>query len=404
MPLPVRPAAFALGLGLLLVAGRAARGGPPSKEAVATAKIRAALPAPGETPVAFVGEVWLEGVWAGTVKWSAECGTFADKPAWVVREDVFWDFETVEWSLGATYTLARDLALLRAEVELKQKDSVTHWNVARTAKALEGQKQVVTGDAEGPFEAFAIPAPEGATAGYAALALLLQGPLPPSEKALEVAWVDPAAWGKATPVVPSTLKLALDDSATFDETPGKPETAAAKATGAAVEGRLHVARKERAFRGWTGLIAPKAVVLAQGTRPEGAAFDEKAPARTWQDAFLKFGVGYHMARAEILAAAFHWQTMYEYETSLVNGYPAEKPVTDFKKEWVEAFLSESKHRARPETDELLRMTLATGRLETKSEDRVVFHAHKNFGGGIQRDYHLKRIDGIWYIVRIDINE
>lgn len=393
-------------LALLLTgfAAGAARAEPPSKEAAATAKARAALPAPGETPFTFVGEVWLDGVWAGTLKWSAEAGTFAEKPAWMVREDLFWDYETVEWKLGATYTLAQDLSLLRAEVELKEKDGSTHWNLARSAKALEGQKQVVKGEEEGAFEPFAIAAPEGATAGFAALALLLRGPLPASEKALELPWIDPGAWGRAAAVAPSVLRLSLTGEATFDEAPGKPETLAVKASGSAVEGRFHVDRKERTPKGWSGLVAAKAVVLPQGARPAGAAFDEKSPARTWQDAFLKFGVGYHMAREEILAAAFHWPTMHEYESSLVDGWPAEKPVAEFKKAWVDAFLGESKHRARPETDELLRMTLATGRLETKSEDRVVFHAHKNFGGGIQRDYHLRRIEGIWYIVRIDINE
>jgi hypothetical protein len=377
----------------------------PSKEAAVTQKARAALPAPSETNgLSYAGELWVDGVWAGSVKLSAEAGEFADKPAWLVTEDVFWDFGGTDWRLGATYTLGRDLALLRAEVELRAKGAVTRWDVARSDKGLEGQKQVIQGEVEGGFEPFAWTSPSGTSAGYAALALFLRGPLPAGEKAFELAWVDPGAWARgATPVVPA-LRLEPVGEKTFDAVTGKPETLETRATGTTLAGNVHVGRKDRALVGWSGLLHEKAVVVPPGKQPDGAKFDEKAPARTWKDAFLKFGIGYHMAREDILAASFHWDTMYEYETSLVDGWPKEKPVAEFRKAWLEAFLSESKHRPRSETEELLRMTLATGKAETKSDDRILFRAHKNFGGGVQRDYHLRRIDGIWYVVRIDINE
>ena len=65
------------------------------------------------------------------------------------------------------------------------------------------------------------------------------------------------------------------------------------------------------------------------------------------------------------------------------------------------FLTESKHRSQADTDSLLLGTLQTGTATEKGDDTVVFAAAAQFGGGVQRTYHLKRIEGVWYIVRID---
>lgn len=371
----------------------------------ATAKARQALPEPTEkNGLAYTGDLAVGGVPAGSVKLSAEAGTFADKPVWVVAEDVFWDFGGNDWRLGSNFTLARDLTLLRAEVHVRAKGVVTTWNLTRTDKVLEGQKQVVKDGVESPAESVRWDAAAGTTAGYTALALLLRGPLPGPDKELALAWADPGAWARGEAPVVQTLKLEPAGEKTFDAVSGKPETLETRAAGLPFAGSFHVGRKERALVGWSGLLHEKCVVVPEGKQAESVRFDEKAPARTWKDAFSKFAIGYHMAREEILAAAFHWETMYEYETSLVDGWPKEKPLSEFRRAWLEAFISESKHRPRSEADQLLRMTLASGRVETKGEDRILFHAHKNFGGGIQRDYHLKRIDGLWYIVRMDINE
>jgi hypothetical protein len=376
----------------------------PSKAAAATTKARAALPVPAEgNGLTYTGELWVDGVWAGAVKLTAEAGTFAEKPAWFVSEDVFWHLGDTEWRLGASYTLARDLSLLRGEIDLRHTGVLTKWTLARGVKCLEGTKQVIQGEVEGGFDPVTCEAPAGATAGFTALALLLRGPLPAGEKALEVAWLDPAQWLGGGAKASVTLALEIAGEATFDGAPGKPQSLETRATGAKAPGSLHIRRKERTLLGWTGLLDAKVVVLPQGTRPEGAKFDEKLPARSWEDALLKFGVGYHMAREDVLAAAFHWDSWYEYEVG-IEGWAKERPVKDFRREWLDAFLAASKHRSRSETDVLLGQMLATGRLETKSADRVVFHADAQFGGGTQRDYHLKRIDNVWYIVRIDSNE
>jgi hypothetical protein len=407
----VRALGFALALGFVLGCGlgpASVSAGPEAHDEAAlrtaTTKARQALPEPDEkNGFTYAGDLVVGGILAGSVKLSAEAGSFADKPAWVVAEDVFFDFGGTDWRLGANFTLARDLTLLRAEVHVRAKGVVTTWNLTRAEKVLEGQKQVVRGDVEGPAESVRWDAAGGTTAGYTALALFLRGPLP-AEKGFTLAWADPGAWARGeTPVVrPLTLEPAGEK--TFDAMDGKPETLETRVAGLAAPGSLHVARKGRALVGWSGLLHEKAVVVPEGKQGETARFDEKAPARTWKDAFSKFAIGYHMAREEILAAAFHWETMYEYETSLVDGWPKEKPLAEFKKAWLEAFLSESKHRPRSEADQLLKMTLASGKVETKAEDRILFHAHKNFGGGVQRDYHLRKIGGVWYIVRMDVNE
>jgi hypothetical protein len=93
--------------------------------------------------------------------------------------------------------------------------------------------------------------------------------------------------------------------------------------------------------------------------------------------------------------------MWEHETSLPDGWPKERPVEAFRKAWLAEFLRASPRRTRAAADELLAMTLATGRVREQTEDAVVFAAHPEFGGGVQRTYYLRRIGGVWYIVRID---
>src|SRR5687768_14561065 len=146
----------ALGLG----AARAEAAPPaPTKEAAAAEKARAALPEPTEkNGLAYEGEVWVEGMWAATVKLAAEMGTHGDKPAWVIAEEVFWDHGTEDWRLVGSYTLARDLTLLRAEVDVHEGGVLTRWSLLRSEKGLEGQKQVMKGGEEGPFDPVLWPA------------------------------------------------------------------------------------------------------------------------------------------------------------------------------------------------------------------------------------------------------
>jgi hypothetical protein len=100
---------------------------------------------------------------------------------------------------------------------------------------------------------------------------------------------------------------------------------------------------------------------------------------------------------------FHWETWRDHEVAS-GSWPKDRPVAEFRKEWITALTEGSAHRSRAETDELLRRMLASGRPEPKGSDGMLFHAHPQFGGGVQRDYHLRRIEGVWYIVRIDSSE
>ena len=43
-------------------------------------------------------------------------------------------------------------------------------------------------------------------------------------------------------------------------------------------------------------------------------------------------------------------------------------------------------------------------IHEQTEDKVVFAAHANFGGGTQRTYYLERRDGFWAIARIEFKD
>jgi len=73
----------------------------------------------------------------------------------------------------------------------------------------------------------------------------------------------------------------------------------------------------------------------------------------------------------------------------------------FKQAWIDEFVNQSKHRSIHDTRRLLSLTLGTGKVKKQTRDEIVFAAHKNFGGGIQRTYHLRCKEGIWGIIRID---
>jgi hypothetical protein len=146
---------------------------------------------------------------------------------------------------------------------------------------------------------------------------------------------------------------------------------------------------------------PPSLIVPKGTAPEKVKLDDDAPATTWKAAFLKFGHGYHMGVEKWLDGAFHWPSMYDHETSLPGGWSKDRPVEAFRRAWLDEFLRASPRRTRAAADQLLAMTLDTGTVKSQTEDSVVFAAHPEFGGGVQRTYYLKRIDGVWYLVRID---
>ena len=163
---------------------------------------------------------------------------------------------------------------------------------------------------------------------------------------------------------------------------------------------LHLSRDFKRLIAMESTTGPVRIVPA-GMGGERVTADPRAEATTWKQAFLKFGFGYHMARKELLADAFHWPLMYEHEVKALKRWPAERPVAEFKDAWIAEFVAGSKHRDVPATRRLLSMTLATGKLKKQTDDEVVFWAHPNFGGGTQRTYYLKKIDGRWGIWRID---
>ena len=116
---------------------------------------------------------------------------------------------------------------------------------------------------------------------------------------------------------------------------------------------------DKKTRGLISAVMPegKVTLVPRGAGGERIVLEEEKPAETWQQAFLKFGFGYHMARRNLLAAAFHWDTMYEYETKASKSWPASKPVEEFRDAWIQEFVNQSKNRTRFATQRLLSMTL-----------------------------------------------
>jgi hypothetical protein len=162
----------------------------------------------------------------------------------------------------------------------------------------------------------------------------------------------------------------------------------------------HLARKGRGLVAIEGSGAgPHVVPSGEGGRR--VQLDDAAPARTWEAAFLKFGFGYHMAREELIDASFHWDRFYEHEIQVQKRWPADKPLEEFKRAWIDEFVANSKHRSRVDAGRLLDMTLASGTAKPEGEHKVVFEAHPTFGGGVKRVYVLECREGVWGIVSLE---
>jgi hypothetical protein len=249
-----------------------------------------------------------------------------------------------------------------------------------------------------------VDAPADATYGNTALALFLRHAPKKASARYAVSWFAPdlagLKRGDHDPAPSTEARIEVLGGASF-EASGQPcPTWAALVEHDGRTRELHFAPDDRAMIGILGRVPPVHVV-PKGTAPPATKSDVDAPANSWRAAFLKFGRGYHMAVEEWLDAAFHWPSFYEYETSLPGGWPKEKPVDEFKKAWIEEFLKNSKHRPRSQADQLLQGTLMTGTVKEETADKVVFAAHPEYGGGVQRTYHFAKIDGVWYLTRID---
>jgi hypothetical protein len=387
------------------VAGDEARSGP----AAAARKVRAALPAPAEgLGFEFEGDLVLAGEVVGAVKYAVDWGEYREKPVWLVtetRNDFGGAGRTVETSLY----LSQDLSLLRGEIERKSGETTVRYSFVRATDGFDVVREVHTEKGLQPTLKVHAKAPEDATYGRAAVLLFLRGaPKPAATYSLPVFAPDVAAAGGATEHDTAAALLDVQIEAKGPTTHGgKPAPVDAwMATYRSQRGAYDVYLKSagRSLLAISG-VAPEPDVVPKGTAPKKAETEDDKPATTWKAAFMKFGHGYHMAIEKYLDAAFHWPTFHAHEKEIGDwktapGLAHDADLEQFKAQWIGAFLSQSLRRPRADADMLLHGTLQTGRVTTKGDDSVVFAAHAEYGGGVQRTYHLKRIDGVWYIVRI----
>lgn len=388
-----------LASGLLVAGTPVASAGPGAK---AAEKVRAALAEPSaDRGFSFAGDLWEGGEWKGSLRVSVEATTHDERMVWTSKEELRWAEGASDRHLTVTLTLARDLTVERVELSRKQGTREVLAYLSREGEALTGTTRTITGEEEGAGTPLKVAWPKATTGGLGGVALLARAHATPGQGALEVDWIPTQLWSEAQLPAKRALSMAApqalasgDPALELTLVPGL----AAGAVGAS-KSLLQLVGDGRTVTGWTSVVG-NADLLPIGMLPQAATFDESKPARAWQHAFRTFGVGYHMAKPELLERAFDWEALYDYETSIEDGWPASRPLSDFKQAWMDEFLTQSKHRNRQETDELLAGTLGTGTLTVRSPDHVVLAAIAQFGGGTARTYQLRRgPDGIWRMTR-----
>jgi hypothetical protein len=400
---PFRIAAFALAL--VAARGACAEEDPAAAARAAGAQVRASLPDPKDAgPFLFEGDLVIAGEAAGSVRYAAEPAVHEGQRVWEVAEDVAQTFGGSKARSGTTLTLTRDLTLLEGEITRRTADDFLRLKFQRTADGFSVERTVSSAEKEPTTTTTTVAAPANATYGRTALALFLRGAPKKASARYVLPWFSPEAAtrkpGDHDPTPDAEMRLQVQGGATFAPIgDGCPSWAAtAESGGRAWE--LHFTPEDRKLLGVVGRVPPVHVVPL-GKAPPATRTDMEAPATSWRAAFLKFGRGYHMGVEEWLDAAFHWPSFHAHESSLEGGWPKEKPVEEFRTAWLAEFMKSSPRRTRSGADELLSMTLATGNVTEETSDKVVFAAHPEFGGGVQRTYPSRKIDDVWRLTRID---
>ena len=143
----------------------------------------------------------------------------------------------------------------------------------------------------------------------------------------------------------------------------------------------------------TTLLVP---ATAEAKKPDWYDAVEGAPA-TARQAFVKFGRGYHLPREDLVQAAFHWPTMLK--AAIAKGqYPEGTALEQVRADWVDVFVSMSKHRTTGDCDDLLFQILMTSRETQNADGSVTLHTLPVYGG---HAYRMAELDGRWWIVAVD---
>ena len=361
-----------------------------------------AMPVPARS-FSFLGEVRLDGTAVGTVMLSAEPASVGGAPAWRVIES-----ETI--AAGAAVIedevsgfLRPDLGVLRGEQLAKRPEGTFHVTYARKPGGLE----TVAHTADGPQAPVLLGAPEGAMTGLVPVLLFLREvPETPAHYVLP-GW-DPR-YAQTPKAGTGTFSLSRSDL--HVEVRGILGVRACldllgvvgpalhahceRRNGEIFDVYLHAARRHLlAVDG----IMPRLRVQARGAT--GKQLDwydavEGEPA-TWRQAFVKFGRGYHMARRDLLADAFHWPSMVTRALAEKRYEPgtSEEKVRD---DWIEVFLGMSKHRTAGDCDDLLFQIFMTSAVTEHADGAVSLRTLPVYGG---HTYRMQLVGARWWIVQI----
>jgi hypothetical protein len=398
---------FLLGLMGLLAAPLAAKDVDLAK---ATQERRAALPPP--TPairIAYEGDLAREGHKTGSVSISVRAQKFAGKSLWHVRQDFEGDAEGERIRIKASYHLAQDLSLHGGTYEAEIRGSRSVLTFLRNAEGqLSVTRSLTPWHGKAKMTTHTLDVPADATFGTAATLLLVRGldaskapsfrlPVLPLH---QLAWAPETGDGSIADVrIPKRVidvTLAKDgEHMHVAVAPGATEGAPPIELLMDKAGKSLLKRSQGgAENRYTWTWVPKDSAKPRRVLPE------EEESTKWEIAFRKFGYAYHMARPDLIAQAFHWPTWFAHEKALSADWK-DKSVDDFRDAWVAEFMAASLNRPRADTKQLIDGTLGSGKAQRIGDDKIVFKAHPQFGGGVQRTYHLQKFDGRWYITRIE---
>ena len=374
----------------------------------AAADARAKLPAPNPgISIAFHGDLMIQDMWAGEVRFSAKLARAGRDFVWRITEDTFLDWSGGEVREKLMVHAGKDLAVRSGTYERSDKEGAILLGFSRGESGFEAVRRKREGDAWGKGEPVSMKAAPQSLGGLASLLLFLRGAKPEAKgTTYALPFAGMSAFKQAEAAEAGHVTLAYQGDATWklnEDAKKTFETARVRFTPGGTAWDLHLSRDFTSLIAMESTTGPVKIVPA-GMGGERVTADPREKATTWKQAFLKFGFGYHMARKELLADAFHWPLMYEHEVKTLKRWPADRPLDEFKEAWVKEFMAGSQHRDVPATRRLLSMTFATGKVKKETEDEVVFWAHPNFGGGTQRTYYFKKVDDRWGLWRIDFKE
>ena len=368
----------------------------------AGAELRSGVPAPNPgVRLDFEGDLIIEDLWAGEVRLSVRLAKLGPAYVWRITEDMFMDWSGGEIREKLMVHAGADLAVRSGTYERSDREGTISLGFARTESGFEGQRRTQSGETWGEPQTVTLRAAPNALTGLASVLLLLRPAAPAG--AVLVPWVPTPDFKRPEQATPGEMRLTPKGPGTFEYAGTKTPTFVVAMDGGGTRWDLHLTKDRKELVAMVSDNGPVKIV-PKGLGGTRVAVDPHEPATTWQQAFLKFGFGYHMARTGLLADAFHWDRMYEHETKVLKRWPEDQPVEAFREAWIAEFVAGSKHRDVPATRRLLSMTLATGKIQKQTDTEVVFWAHPNFGGGIQRTYYLEKRDGLWGLVRIEFKE